>query len=113
MYESFRELVRSFYHTEGIIPLHQPCFIGQEQQTVNLALESGFVSSIGPEVEHFEELVEEFTGAKYAIATSSGTSALASSFFCLLKFRIGINLSPHPFAVKNTSINLNNFVTFH
>ena len=34
------------------------------------------MSSVGKYVTQFEEMVAEFSGAKYAVATSNGTSAL-------------------------------------
>ena len=40
------------------------------------AIDSTYVSSVGAYVDKFEEIVTEKSGAKYAIATSNGTSAI-------------------------------------
>ena len=61
---------------QGFIPLHEPKFLGNEKKYVNDAIDSTFVSSVGEYVDLFEKKISEFTGAKYAIATGSGTSAL-------------------------------------
>lgn len=58
------------------IPLHEPFFGGAEWDCLQECLSSGFVSSIGPFVDTFEEKLAEFTGAKYAVAVVNGTSAL-------------------------------------
>lgn len=47
-----------------------------EKEYVLRALESGYVSSAGPLVGEFEERFAAYVGAKYAVATASGTAAL-------------------------------------
>ena len=56
--------------------LHEPYFAGNEKKYVLDCIESTFVSSVGKYVDRFEEMIKEFTGAKYAIATVNGTAAL-------------------------------------
>lgn len=56
--------------------LHEPCFNGNEWKYVKECLDTGWVSSVGKFVDRFEKDVANFTGAKYAIATSNGTMAL-------------------------------------
>lgn len=56
--------------------LHEPSFIGNEWRYVKDCLDSGFVSSVGKFVDKFEAGLCAFTGARYAIAVSNGTSAL-------------------------------------
>ena len=68
--------IQELYQTKDFIPLHEPKFIGNEKKYVNEAIDSTFVSSVGKYVTEFEEKLAEFVGAKYAIATSNGTSAL-------------------------------------
>ena len=68
--------IRSIYGKEKFIPLHEPKFIGNEKKYLNECIDSTFVSSVGKFVDHFEQQITKFTGAKYAVATSSGTSAL-------------------------------------
>ena len=58
------------------IPLHRPVFEGNERQYLVDCIDSNFVSSVGAKVTEFEEKVAEFTGARYAVATVNGTSAL-------------------------------------
>jgi perosamine synthetase len=58
------------------IPLHEPVFFGNEKKYLNECIDSTFVSSVGKFVDHFEEMVAEYTGSKYAIATVNGTAAL-------------------------------------
>lgn len=67
--------IRSIFG-EGVIPLHRPVFAGKEKQYLIDAIDSNFVSSIGEQVAEFERKVAEFTGAKHAVATVNGTSAL-------------------------------------
>lgn len=62
------------------IALHEPYFAGNEWRYVKECLDTGWVSSIGKFVNRFEEDLANFTGAKHAIATSNGTSALHICF---------------------------------
>ena len=61
---------------KDFIALHEPNFIGNEWQYVKECIDTGWVSSVGKYVDQFEQKLVEFTGAKFAIATSSGTAAL-------------------------------------
>ena len=61
---------------KGHVGLHEPSFKGREEFYVIDCLKTGWVSSAGAYVDRFEELLTNYTGAKYAIATSNGTSAL-------------------------------------
>jgi len=70
------DFVRSMYKTDSFIPLHEPRFIGNEKKYLNECIDSTFVSSVGKFVDIFEDSIAKYTGAKYAIATGSGTSAL-------------------------------------
>lgn len=76
MYENFVHFVRDFYGTSDFIPLHAPTFRGNEKKYLLETIDSTFVSSVGQFVDRFERNVTEYTGAKYAIATVNGTSAL-------------------------------------
>jgi aminotransferase in exopolysaccharide biosynthesis len=58
------------------VSLHEPIFIGREQEYLNECLSSTFVSSVGPFVTAFERKITEITGATHAVATVNGTSAL-------------------------------------
>ena len=56
--------------------LSGPNIAGNEWKYVKDCLDTGWVSSVGAYVEQFEKMTAEFAGAKYAVATSSGTTAL-------------------------------------
>ena len=76
MYKDVVTFIQKIYKTIGPISLHEPRFIGNEKKYLNESIDSTFVSSIGKFVDEFEEKMASYTGAKYAVATSSGTSAL-------------------------------------
>ena len=58
-----------------MIPIAKP-LIGEEEKTaVMQVLDSGMLAS-GPRTEEFEKKFAEYVGTKYAIATTSGTTAL-------------------------------------
>lgn len=76
MYKDIIEFVKTLYPNENFIPLHVPVFQGNEKKYVDDCIDSTFVSSVGEYVNKFEEMICSFTKAKYAIATTNGTSAL-------------------------------------
>lgn len=59
-----------------MIPLSEPLIGTREREWVNRCLDSGFVSSAGTLIPEFETRFAERVGARYAVATASGTSAL-------------------------------------
>ncbi|MEO1715323.1 MAG: LegC family aminotransferase, partial [Bacteroidota bacterium] len=59
-----------------MILLSGPNIAGNEWKYVKDCLDTGWVSSVGAYVSQFENMVAEFAGAKYGVATSSGTTAL-------------------------------------
>jgi perosamine synthetase len=76
MFNNFIRFVKEMYGIKELIPLHAPQFNGNEKKYLNECIDSTFVSSIGKFVDEFEEKIAHYTGAKYAVATSNGTSAL-------------------------------------
>jgi perosamine synthetase len=56
--------------------LSGPNIAGNEWKYVKDCLDTGWVSSVGAYVTQFENMVAEYAGAKYGVATSNGTSAL-------------------------------------
>jgi aminotransferase in exopolysaccharide biosynthesis len=77
MFKETVAFIRKQFNTpEAFIPLHEPRFVGKEKEYVMDAIDSTFVSSVGAYVDKFEFEVARKTGAKYAVATSNGTSAL-------------------------------------
>lgn len=76
MHKDVINFIRELYNTNGFIPLHEPCFKGNEKKYLEECIDSTFVSSVGKFVNQFENEVAKYTGAKYAVATVSGTAAL-------------------------------------
>lgn len=64
-----------------MIPLSTPNISGNEWKYIKDCLDTGWVSSVGTYVNRFEQSVADFTGSPFAVATSSGSSAL---HICLL-----------------------------
>ena len=59
-----------------MILLSAPNIAGNELRYVKECLETGWVSSAGPFVSLFENMVAEFAECKYGVATVNGTAAL-------------------------------------
>lgn len=68
--------------------LSGPNMGGNELKYVTECIETGWVSSVGSYVDQFEKMSAEFAGTKYAVATSSGTTAL---HICLILAGVGEN----------------------
>lgn len=79
MYNELIQFVRDLYKGQDHVPLHAPYFDSDEKELVNKCLDSTFVSSVGTYVNEFEKKLSEFTGVAFAIATTTGTSALHTS----------------------------------
>lgn len=60
----------------NFINLNRPSFFLKEKKFLNECINSGWISTSGNFVNDFEKKISKFTGSKYAIACSSGTSAL-------------------------------------
>jgi len=58
-----------------MIPIAKPLIGKEEEQAILEVISSGQLVQ-GPKVREFEERFAEFCGVKYAVATSSGTTAL-------------------------------------
>lgn len=59
-----------------MIPLAVPNLAGREGEYLQECVTSTFVSTVGPFVGRFEEMVAQSSGARYAVATSAGTTGL-------------------------------------
>ena len=68
---------------EGVIPLCVPELRGNEWEYVRKCLDTGWVSSVGEYVAHFEEVLANTAGVKYAVATVNGTAALHTALQCV------------------------------
>ncbi len=76
MFESILEYIRQRFAKAGPIPLHEPCFAGEEKSYVLDCIDTTFVSSVGRYVDEFERRVADFTGSRHAVAVVNGTQAL-------------------------------------
>lgn len=76
MFEAIVEAIRSLYPTENPIPLHAPRFLGNEKAYLAECIDTTYVSYVGAYVDRLEGEIRRYTGAKHAIAVSSGTAAL-------------------------------------
>lgn len=66
-----------------MIPLAIPNLTGREREYLNQCIDTGFVSSVGEFVNRIEEEGAKATGAKGAVATSAGTTALQTALLSL------------------------------
>lgn len=58
------------------IPVSTPLFLGNEKKYLEECIETGWVSSAGPFVKRFEDEMASLCKRKFALTTSSGTTAL-------------------------------------
>lgn len=65
-----------YNHQENFIPLHAPVFRGNEKEYLLDCIDTTFVSSVGKYVDTFEQKIQDYTGAKYAIVCVNGTNAI-------------------------------------
>ena len=72
----FVDFVRARFGGDQRVALHAPVFGELEEQLVVEVVRSSYVSSVGAMVEEFEQEIARYTGAKYAVATNTGTAAL-------------------------------------
>jgi len=61
---------------EKTVLLSVPNISGNELKYVKECLDTGWISSAGSYVDKFEQMVADYAGAKYGIATMNGTAAL-------------------------------------
>jgi aminotransferase in exopolysaccharide biosynthesis len=65
------------------IALSEPYLKGREGKYLKECVRTGWVSSCGPFVSRFENLVAELAGSRYAVSVSSGTAALHTALLVL------------------------------
>ncbi|PIP53476.1 aminotransferase DegT [Candidatus Beckwithbacteria bacterium CG23_combo_of_CG06-09_8_20_14_all_34_8] len=59
-----------------MIPVNEPVVSKEAKQNVNLALDTGWLSSAGSYVKEFEDQFAKYLGVKHAITVNTGTAAL-------------------------------------
>lgn len=67
---------QKYIEMNNFIPVNEPLISDESKKYVNIALDTGWISSAGVFVDKFEKDFAKFLGIKYAIAVSSGTAAL-------------------------------------
>jgi aminotransferase in exopolysaccharide biosynthesis len=71
------KFIRDIYSSkDDFIPLHEPRFVGNEKKYLLDTIDSTFVSSVGAYVDRFEDMMQELTQTKKAIAVVNGTSGI-------------------------------------
>ena len=70
------QFIQSLYPDREFIPLHEPRFEGNEKKYVLDAIDSTFVSSVGPYVDKFEIMMTEISQTKKAVAVVNGTAGI-------------------------------------
>jgi len=68
--------IKNKFKSEDFTPLHVPTFSGNEKKYLNECIDSTFVSSVGPFVDKFEELMNQITKTKKTTAVVNGTAGL-------------------------------------
>jgi len=77
MFKKITDYIKELYgEHERTIHLHEPTFMGNEKKYLLECIDTNYVSSVGKFVDQFENMVSEFTGSRYAVATVNGTAAL-------------------------------------
>ena len=76
-FDEIVSIVKHRFKNQTSIPLHEPCFIGNEKKYLNSCIDSSYVSSVGEFVSSLEKEISSYTGSNYGIATVNGTSALS------------------------------------
>lgn len=76
MFEKIVNFIKSLYPAENPVPLHEPRFSGNEKKYLIDCIDTTYVSYVGEYVSRFEDAIRQYTGAKFAVAVSSGTVAL-------------------------------------
>ena len=61
---------------ESKIWLSSPTMHGEEQKWVDEAIQTNWVSTVGPNINEVEKRIAEYVGCKYAVALSAGTASL-------------------------------------
>ena len=68
--------IREQFPGKDFVPLHEPKFNGNEKSYLLETIDSTYVSSVGPFVDKFEEMMADLSGTSKTIAVVNGTSAL-------------------------------------
>ena len=97
----------AIFDKRAYFPVAEPQFGGAELKYVSECVLTGWVSSAGKFVKKFEDLFAAFCGTKFAVTTTSGTTALHLSMLAL-----GIGTGDEVIVPSLTFISTANAVTF-
>jgi len=61
---------------KSFVALHEPEFLGDEEELVSDCIRSGWVSSVGQYVDRFEAQIAQACGTSHGVAVVNGTAAL-------------------------------------
>ncbi len=75
-YSNVIGFIKNQFDKKDFIPLHEPRFLGNEKKYVIDAIDSTFVSSVGPYVDKFESMISFISGTRKSVAVVNGTSGL-------------------------------------
>ena len=87
----------------GFIPYGKQTIEEDDIKAVEEVLRSDFLTT-GPKVKEFEKALCDYTGAKYAVAVSSGTAALHLAALILLNPQDLVLTTPNSFLATSNSI---------
>ena len=76
MYNETIKFIRNKFKSQDFIPLHMPVFNGNEKKYLNQCIDSTYVSSVGPFVDKFEDLMTQITNTDKTISVVNGTAAI-------------------------------------
>ena len=107
-FQKIISFIRAQYNVDKeLLPLHSPVFVGNEKKYLNECIDTTFVSSVGKFVDSFEVGIENFTGAKKAVACVNGTAAL----FLALKI-VGVDRESEVITQALTFVATANAITY-
>jgi perosamine synthetase len=66
-----------------MIPVNEPLLNGNEKKYLNECIDTGWISSEGPFVKHFEQQMAATVGRRHGIAVCNGTAALETAVAAL------------------------------
>lgn len=66
-----------------MLPVNQPLLDGREKELLIECIETGWISSDGPNIKKFEDGFADYIGVKYGIAVTNGTVALEAALFAI------------------------------
>lgn len=100
--------IQEIFKSKEFIPLHAPVFTGNEKKYLLETIDSTFVSSVGPFVDQFEDMMAGLTSTKKAVAVVNGTAGIQVA----LKL-VGVKLGDEVITQALTFIATANAITYN